>query len=613
MRNEFLRTVPLFQDLPETDLSRLAGMLEVVHLAPGEALFQEGERGDRAYIVESGEVEIVKTAGGRQVLLAVRGSGSLIGEMALLEEIPRNATVRARGEAALLSIQQEDFNRLMSSSPTASRSMLNLVLSRWRATSSALGQSEKMAQLGTLTAGVAHELNNPAAAVQRGAGQLGDAVLVYAAARAEAARRGLNPDQENLLVRLEQQARQAAVQPPTLSSLERSDRQSELESWLDENGLPDPWELAPALVDLGFDLTSWNNIAAAFSSELLSPAVRWICSAFSVFSLVAEINQGAGRISEIVKALKTYTYLDQAPVQEVNVHEGLDNTLLLLRHKLAGIQVRREYASDLPRISAYGSELNQVWTNLLDNAADALENVPEPVIVIRTSHQGQCVRVEIEDNGSGIPEEVLPRIFDPFFTTKPPGKGTGLGLEISYKIVLDKHRGDIRAFSRPGKTIFRVDLPLNFEALVQAPAVPSASLKETVMKEILEKTRTIAVVGISSQPEKPAHYVPAYLQQVGYRVIPVNPRLEAILGERAYPDLASLPEAVDLVLVFRPPEEALEITRQAIRLGARTVWMQEGIVNEQAAQEAREAGLAMVMDRCIKVTHQRLMAQPAAS
>ncbi len=520
--------------------------------------------------------------------------------------------MRGRGQAALLSIQQEDFNRLMRSSPTASRSMLNLVLSRWRATSSALGQSEKMAQLGTLTAGVAHELNNPAAAVQRGAGQLTDAVASYAAARAETARLGLTPDQENLLADLEGQARRAAGQPRTFSSLERSDREAELEDWLDQRGLPEPWELAPALVDLGFDLERWNDFAASFNHEQLPAAARWICSAFGVFSLVAEINHGAGRISEIVKALKTYTYLDQAPVQEVNVHEGLDNTLLLLRHKLASIQVRREYAGDLPRITAYGSELNQVWTNLLDNAADALEKTSEPAITIRTSRYEQCVHVEIEDNGPGIPEENLPRIFDPFFTTKPPGKGTGLGLEISYQIVVDKHRGDIRAFSRPGKTIFRVDLPINFEALVQAAAAPSGTPKEAVMKEILEKTHTIAVVGISAQPEKPAHYVPAYLQQNGYRVIPVNPRLEAILGERAYPDLAALPEKVDMVLVFRPPEEALEVTRQAIRIGAKTVWMQEGIVNEQAALEAREAGLTVVMDRCIKVTHQRLMAQPAA-
>jgi hypothetical protein len=270
--------------------------------------------------------------------------------------------------------------------------------------------------------------------------------------------------------------------------------------------------------------------------------------------------------------------------------------------------VRREYAAGLPRIFAYASELNQVWTNLLDNAADALEKTPAPVLIIRTSAHDQCVRVEIEDNGHGIPAEILPRIFDPFFTTKPPGKGTGLGLEITYQIVVDKHRGDIRAFSQPGKTIFRVDLPINFEALVAAPAsaTSAVTLKELDMKEILENTRTIAVVGISSQPEKPAHSVPAYLQQNGYRIIPVNPRLESILGERAYPNLAAIPEKVDLVLVFRPSEEALEVTRQAIRLGAKTVWMQEGIANEQAAAEAREAGLAVVMDRCIRVTHLQL-------
>jgi predicted CoA-binding protein/signal transduction histidine kinase len=607
MRSEFLRSVPLFQDLPEADLERLAGMLEIVRLAPGEVLFHEGERGDRAYIVESGEVEIVKTSSNRQVLLAVRGAGSLIGEMALLEEFPRNATVRARSEASLLGIPQEDFDRLLRLSPAAARSMLNLVLTRWRATSSALGQSEKMAQLGTLTAGVAHELNNPAAAVQRGASHLADAVDAYAAERAAVARLGLGSEQERMLTGLEQQARLIAGQPSSLTPLERSDREMELEDWLEGHSVPDPWEIAPALVGMGFNLGSWEAFAAAFTPEQIPVVARRICSAFAVFSMLAEISQGAGRISEIVKALKTYTYLDQAPVQEVDIHEGLDNTLLLLRHKLASIQVRREYASNLPRITAFASELNQVWTNLLDNAADALDKTPDPVITIRTSALEQCVRVEIEDNGHGIPEEILPRIFDPFFTTKPPGKGTGLGLEISYQIVVDKHRGDIRAFSQPGKTVFRVDLPTNFEALVQAPAAPSSSPKETFLKELLEKTRTIAVVGISSQPEKPAHYVPAYLQQHGYRILPVNPRLESILGERAYPDLAALPEKVDMVLIFRPPEEALQITRQAIRLGAKAVWMQEGIANEQAAAEACEAGLNVVMDRCIRVAHLQLM------
>jgi signal transduction histidine kinase len=190
----------------------------------------------------------------------------------------------------------------------------------------------------------------------------------------------------------------------------------------------------------------------------------WLNATFTVHNVLAEIGQGASRISEIVKALKSYSYLDQAPVQAVDINEGLDDTLLILRHKLkTGIDVRREYATDLPKLQAYGSELNQVWTNIIDNAADAVANASDGTgtITIRTRQEGAWVVVEIEDNGSGIPPGVQSRLFDPFFTTKPPGQGTGLGLDISYNIVVHKHRGDIRVFSEPGRTRFQVWLPMN--------------------------------------------------------------------------------------------------------------------------------------------------------
>ena len=210
---------------------------------------------------------------------------------------------------------------------------------------------------------------------------------------------------------------------------------------------------------MGYEASELESLAVSFSSEQLPAVAGWLNSSFTVHNVMAEVGQGAERISEIVKALKGYSYLDQAPVQNVDLHEGLDNTLLILRSKLtSGIVVRREYASDLPKIEAYGSELNQVWTNLIDNAADALEGQGE--ITIRTRTDGDQVVVEIEDNGPGIPAEVQPRIFDSFFTTKPPGKGTGLGLDISYKIVVEKHRGDIQLDSKPGKTQFQVSLPL---------------------------------------------------------------------------------------------------------------------------------------------------------
>jgi signal transduction histidine kinase/predicted CoA-binding protein len=609
MINNFLRKVSLFADLPEEDLTRLCEMIEEVHLAAGQELFAEGSPGERAYVIQSGELEIIKASGNRPVLLAVRKSGDVIGEMALLEDAPRTATVKARSDAILYAIHQEQFERLLNTSPTASRVLLNTVLARWRTTSSALRQSEKMAQLGTLTAGVAHELNNPAAAVKRGAGQLEETLGVYAEAQAQIARLTLDSKQISTLDNLSQSARQAAAQPDTyMDPLARSDLEYELETWLEDRNVPDAWELAPTLVNLGFDMDGLALLTNQFEAGQLHTIVNWLGATYNTYNLLVEIGQGANRVSEIVKALKSYAYLDQAPVQEVDVHEGLDNTLLILRSKLAKVKVKREYASHLPHIQAYGSELNQVWTNLIDNAADAVEDRPGAEIVIRTQHRDDWIQVEIEDNGPGIPEEIQSRIFDPFFTTKPPGKGTGLGLEISYSIVVNKHRGDIKVFSQPGRTCFRVSLPVDFASIGSAslPMASSSANNDNLLRSILENAKTIAVVGISSRPERPGHSVPAYLQAHGYRIIPVNPGLDEVLGEKAYPDLLSVREPVDVVEIFRRSEVVGPIVESAIQIGAKVVWMQEGVVNEQAADLARQAGLEVVMDVCMRATHRRL-------
>jgi predicted CoA-binding protein len=294
-------------------------------------------------------------------------------------------------------------------------------------------------------------------------------------------------------------------------------------------------------------------------------------------------------------------------VQSVDLHDSIDNTLIMLRNKLRkGVLVRREFAEDIPHVQAYGSELNQVWTNLIDNAIDAMDANGE--IIIRTRRQGDWVFVEIEDNGPGIPEEVKEKIFSPFFTTKPVGKGTGLGLNISYNII-QKHGGEIKVFSKPGKTRFQICLPIDFEKIQTEdnPTVAMNMVDDNVLLKILQTVRTLAVVGMSDKKEQPNHTVPAYLQAHGYRIIPVNPNLDKILGEKAYPDLLSIPEPVDLVLIFRRSEAVPEIVDQAIKIGARVVWMQEGILNLKAAATAQEAGLDVVMDTCMRATHRRLL------
>lgn len=607
---EFLRKVPLFSGLPDDDLERLCQMVEEVTLPAGAELFAEGSIGDKAYVIESGEVEIIKTSANRPVLLAVRRSGEVIGEIALLEAGPRTATGRTRTETRLLVIGQKQFDYLLATSPTASQILMRTVVERLRMTNSALRQSEKMAQLGTLTAGVAHELNNPAAAVRRGADQLEDAIAAFGLAQASLAALGLSPEQKAVAERLGEEARAAAGKPqPPLDALARSDREYAIEDWLDERGAPDAWELAPALVNLGYDVEGLAAFAEQFAPEDLPAVVGWLSASYGVYNLLAEIGQGAGRISEIVKALKAYSYLDQAPVQAVDIHEGLDNTLLILRSKLKQITVIREYAPNLPKIQGYGSELNQVWTNLLDNAADALAGRENPTITIQTERRGEWVTVRVMDNGPGIPPEIQGRVFDAFFTTKEPGKGTGLGLEISYNIIVNKHRGELRLFSRPGLTCFQTDLPLNFEAAANPIRTGSETggNSDDQLRRILSGAKTIAVVGLSSNPQRPGYAVPAYLQGVGYRIIPVNPNLSEALGEQAYPDLLAVPEQVDVVQIFRPGEEALPVVEQAIRIGATAVWMQEGVVNEEAALLARNAGLDVVMNTCMRAAHKRLI------
>lgn len=321
-----------------------------------------------------------------------------------------------------------------------------------------LRQREKLATLGKLSAGVAHELNNPAAAAQRSASQLLARLGDLQATHLHLGEAGLTAAQTAQVQTLSQQTGAHPNALLRLDALTSSDQQEAVEAWLADHQVDQGWDYAPDLVTLGYTTATLEALAAMVAPHQLAPVIAWLTATFTLATLAQEIHDATGRIAEIVRALKAYSYLDQAPMQAVNIHEGLDNTLAMLRHHLkTGIVIVRDYAADLPPVDGYGSALNQVWTNLIDNAIAAMNGAGG--LTLRTRQENDWVVVSIEDSGHGIPEAIQPKIFDPFFTTKPPGAGTGLGLNIAHQIVTQNHGGQITVRSQPGATCFTVRLP----------------------------------------------------------------------------------------------------------------------------------------------------------
>src|SRR5919112_940655 len=454
-----LRQVPLLADLSEEDLERLYEMAETILVPAGQLVLREGDTGDSLYIVLEGELEVTRRRGGQEIVLSSYEPGQFFGEMALLERAPRSASVRTLRESRLLAIDQTAFQALLSRSPSAPFNILRTVTSRLRSTESMLIQNEKMAALGTLAAGLAHELNNPAAAIRRSVAQLRDALAEREKLAAQLHSLATDQHQQESVGALQEEIAERKTVAPVHDPLVLSEQEDELQEWLEDHGVGEAWELAPVLVASGWDTDEVERLAERFSPTQLPVVVRWLGAGSSVSGLLEEVGQSAEAMSEIVKAVKTYSYLDQAPIQDVDVVESLENTLVLLRPRITtGVTVTRDYADDVPRIEAYGSELNQVWTNLIDNAIDAIAGQGE--LTLRAFTAERVVTVEVIDDGPGIPPEMQPRIFEPFYTTKAPGVGTGLGLHIAYNIVVHKHRGQLQVASKPGETCLRVVLPI---------------------------------------------------------------------------------------------------------------------------------------------------------
>jgi PAS domain S-box-containing protein len=430
--------------------------------------FHEAHRNGMARFTTTGDAHVIgktvelaaRTKSGEEVPIELSLSTWTVRDERYFTGIIRDIGERKRAEEALR--QSEQALREKTEDMKRKNAVLEETLNQLNEMHNQLIIQEKMASLGKLSAGMAHELNNPAAAAQRGAAQLQATFSMWQAVQVRMGEANLDTKQTEKILELDEIAKERARHPVELNAITRSDREAALEEWLTARNIDITGELVPALVSFGYDRSDLEELVEVFSGPQFAVVIEWLSFKFAIYSLVSEISLGTGRIVELVKALKTYTYMDQAPVQSVDVREGLNNTLIILHNKLKqGVTVIREYADDLPVIEAYASELNQVWTNIIDNAIDAMEG--EGYLIVRARREDPWVVVEIEDDGPGIPEESQSKIFDPFFTTKGPGKGTGLGLNISRNLVVQKHQGQISVKSVPGSTCFSVRLPIDFK------------------------------------------------------------------------------------------------------------------------------------------------------
>jgi len=445
----------LFPHLSPADIDSLCVHGTEQTLTTGERLFSQDEPATNLFIILEGQIKISKHIGEQEVVLAIHEAGGFSGALSLLTGDGYTADGYALSPTRVLIVSAAAFRHALAADVPGAQVVLAAMARRVASTEQIAQQSEKLAALGKLSAGLAHELNNPAAAAHRAAAQLqGSLDALFAATPGGAAGGGGDP-----LPAIIAAARRQARSTSHLTPLQKGDAEDALGTWLDDHGVTAAWDLAPTLVEAGLDPAWLDGVAAQIAAPALDRTVTWLGQALTVCSLIGTIESSTGRISDLVKAIKAYTYMDQAPVQEMDIHDGIENTLLILGHKLRPFTVERDYDRSLPRLCAHGSELNQVWTNLIDNALDAMGATG--TLRLRTAREGaDGLLVEIGDNGPGIPAAIQARIFEPFFTTKGVGVGTGLGLDIAYRIVVQTHHGDIRLLSEPGNTRFQVRLPL---------------------------------------------------------------------------------------------------------------------------------------------------------
>ena len=481
-----LRTLFLFEKLSDEQLAWLCSRGRVELIEPG-FLFREGEPATCFYVLLEGTVVLLRRVGEDDVEVNRTSDRGVYGGSftAYIDRMPHVYvnSMRVPEPSRFFVLDASDFAQLMREWFPMAVHLLEGLFFGQRNTQQVVSQRERLLALGSLSAGLMHELNNPAAAAVRATASLRERV---AGMRRKLGLIGAGKYSKATLatlVQLQDRAVELVAKAPALTPMEAADREDSVTDWLDDHEITNGWDLAPVFVQAGLDTAWLDQVAADVDEPVLDSALRWLGYTVETELLMNEIEDSTARVSTLVGAAKQYSQLDRAPYQVVNVHELLDSTLLMLGGKIPpGITVTKDYDSTLPPVPGYAGELNQVWTNLIDNAVAAMNGTG--TLTVRTGRDRDQAFVEFGDTGPGIPDEIRDRIFEPFFTTKAVGQGTGLGLDISWRIVVNKHHGDLRVMnSSPGDTRIRVTLPLTPQASEAEPATEQPSAPEPATAE----------------------------------------------------------------------------------------------------------------------------------
>jgi signal transduction histidine kinase len=467
MTPEELRSLFLFEKLTDEQLGWIAGHSTVEEYPAGSVVLAEGDPADGFYVLLSGtitlsqrvradEVEVVRTdqrgAYGGATQAYMRGAKGVAEGY--------GTTLRAISDSVFLVLPADEFATMVRTWFPMAIHLLEGLFLGMRNAQAVVGQRERLVALGSLTAGLMHELNNPATAAVRATAALRERVAGMRHKLGMIAEGQIDPAALRRLTQLQETVIERAAKAPTLTAMQASDREDELGDWLDGHGVAGGWDMAPSFVAAGLDVDCLEEIAGSVDRGLLEQSLRWIGYALETEQLMTDIEDASARISSLVSAAKQYSQLDRASHQWIDVHDGIDSTLVMLTHKIGkGIRLVKDYDRTLPKVPGHPAELNQVWTNLIDNAVQAMNG--QGTLTVRTGRDGERVLVAICDTGPGVPPELHRRVFEPFFTTKPVGEGTGLGLDIAYRIVVNQHGGDLTMTSVPGDTRFEVRLPLS--------------------------------------------------------------------------------------------------------------------------------------------------------